>query len=133
MVPSKLNNWAFDTVPQSQSQRPVGYQPAARGSAAPPAINAMVYICGHRSDYDQWASLATRLVVADVSALLQALGRQCDFGGDYHGKGGPLPSTNCAPITPVQQTFLQAAREAQFSDPRGFQCRGSRRPRPSIR
>ncbi len=37
-----------------------------------------------------------------------------NFGGDYHGKGGPLAVNALRSDNPVQQTFLQAAREAQF-------------------
>jgi choline dehydrogenase-like flavoprotein len=53
MVPSKLNNWAFDTVPQAGLNGRVGYQPRGKGLGGSSAINAMVYIRGHRSDYDQ--------------------------------------------------------------------------------
>src|SRR4030088_3795174 len=57
MVPSKLNNWAFDTVPQAGLQGRIGYQPRGKGLGGSSAINAMGYIRGHRSDYHQWASL----------------------------------------------------------------------------
>jgi choline dehydrogenase-like flavoprotein len=57
MISGKLNNWAFNTVPQSGLGGRIGYQPPGRGLGGSSAINAMVYIRGHKSDYDHWASL----------------------------------------------------------------------------
>ena len=37
-----------------------------------------------------------------------------DFGGEYHGNGGPLERQRAAHRNPVSEIFLQAAREAQF-------------------
>lgn len=37
-----------------------------------------------------------------------------DFDGDYHGKGGPLSFAKLRTDNPVNEIFLQAAREAQF-------------------
>ena len=115
MVPSKLNNWAFDTVPQASLNGRVGYQPRGKGLGGSSAINAMVYIRGHRSDYDQWASLGNDgWSFADVLPYFKRSEDNADFGGDYHGKGGPLAVNKLRTDNPVQQTFLQAAREAQF-------------------
>ena len=75
----------------------------------------MVYIRGHRSDYDQWASLGnTGWSYADVLPYFKRSEDNADFGGEYHGKGGPLAVNGLRSDNPVQQTFLQAAREAQF-------------------
>src|SRR3979490_3470857 len=35
MVPGKLNNWAFDTVPQASLNGRVGYQPRGKGLGGP--------------------------------------------------------------------------------------------------
>ena len=57
MVPSKTNNWAFETVPQPGLNGRKGYQPRGKALGGSSAINAMVYIRGHRADYDGWAAL----------------------------------------------------------------------------
>src|SRR5216683_1524627 len=91
MVPSKLNNWAFDTVPQAGLKGRIGYQPRGKGLGGSSAINAMVYIRGHRSDYDQWASLGNAgWSYADVLPYFKRSEDNADFDGEYHGKGGPL-------------------------------------------
>jgi choline dehydrogenase-like flavoprotein len=115
MVPGKLNNWAFDTVPQAGLQGRIGYQPRGKGLGGSSAINAMVYIRGHRSDYDQWASLGNSgWSFADVLPYFKRSEDNGDFDGEYHGKGGPLVVNKLRTDNPVQQLFLQAAREAQF-------------------
>jgi choline dehydrogenase-like flavoprotein len=115
MVPGKLNNWAFDTVPQAGLNGRIGYQPRGKALGGSSAINAMVYIRGHRSDYDQWASLGNPgWSFADVLPYFKRSEDNADFDGEYHGKGGPLAVNKLRSDNPVQETFLQAAREAQF-------------------
>jgi choline dehydrogenase-like flavoprotein len=57
MLPSKINNWAFETVRQAGLNGRRGYQPRGRALGGSSAINAMVYIRGHPSDYVRWAAL----------------------------------------------------------------------------
>ncbi len=115
MVSGKLNNWALDTVPQAGLNGRIGYQPRGKGLGGSSAINAMVYIRGHRSDYDQWADLGNAgWSYADVLPYFKRSEDNADFGGTYHGKDGPLPVNKIRSDNPVQETFLQAAREAQF-------------------
>ncbi len=115
MVPGKLNNWAFATVPQAGLNGRIGYQPRGKALGGSSAINAMVYIRGHRSDYDQWASLGNAgWSYADVLPYFKRSEDNADFGGEYHGKGGPLAVNKLRTDNPVQEIFLQGAREAQF-------------------
>src|ERR1700737_3833689 len=115
MISGKVNNWAFDTVPQAGLQGRIGYQPRGKGLGGSSAINAMVYIRGHSSDYDAWADLGNSgWSYADVLPYFKRSEDHADFDGEYHGKGGPLAVNKLRTDNPVQQTFLQAAREAQF-------------------
>ena len=56
-VPTKLHNWAFETEPQPGLNGRRGYQPRGKALGGSSAINAMVYVRGHRADYDHWAAL----------------------------------------------------------------------------
>src|SRR5258708_20259597 len=90
MVPGKLNNWAFDTVPQAGLNGRIGYQPRGKGLGGSSAINAMVYIRGHRSDYDQWASLGnTGWSYAHVLPSFKRSEHTSQLTGEYHRK--PIP------------------------------------------
>jgi choline dehydrogenase-like flavoprotein len=115
MVAGKVNNWALETVPQAGLNGRVGYQPRGKGLGGSSAINAMVYIRGHRSDYDRWAALGNSgWSYADVLPYFKRSEDNADFDGDYHGQGGPLAVNKLCSDNPVQQVFLEAAREAQF-------------------
>jgi choline dehydrogenase-like flavoprotein len=115
MVAGKVNNWAFETVPQAGLNGRIGYQPRGKGLGGSSAINAMVYIRGHRHDYDHWASLGNAgWSYADVLPYFRRAEDNADFDGEYHGKGGPLRVNRLRSDNPVQQIFLQAAQEAQF-------------------
>jgi choline dehydrogenase-like flavoprotein len=115
MVAGKVNNWALETAPQAGLNGRIGYQPRGKGLGGSSAINAMVYIRGHRNDYDQWAGLGNAgWSYADVLPYFKRSEDNADFDGEYHGKGGPLAVNRLRSDNPVQQIFLQAAREAQF-------------------
>jgi choline dehydrogenase-like flavoprotein len=112
---NKHNNWAFNTVPQKGLNGRIGYQPRGRGLGGSSAVNAMVYIRGHRTDYDHWASLGnTGWSFADVLPYFKRSENNADFNDEYHGRHGPLHVNKLRSDNPVQEIFLQAAREAQF-------------------
>ena len=86
MIAGGVNNWAFDTVPQPGLQGRIGYQPRGKGLGGSSAINAMVYIRGHRRDYDQWASLGNQgWSYADVLPYFKRSEDNSELGGEYHG------------------------------------------------
>ena len=115
MVAGKVNNWAFETVPQRGLDGRIGYQPRGKGLGGSSSINAMVYIRGHRADYDYWASLGnTGWSFADVLPYFKRSEDNADFAGDYHGKGGPLRVNRLRTDNPMHEIFLTAAQEAQF-------------------
>ncbi|WP_315729682.1 MULTISPECIES: GMC family oxidoreductase [unclassified Bradyrhizobium] len=115
MVAGPVNNWGFTTLPQKGLNGRTGYQPRGRGLGGSSAINAMVYIRGHRADYDHWAALGnTGWSFADVRPYFKRAENNADFDGDYHGTTGPLHVSRLRTDNPVHEIFLQGAREAQF-------------------
>ncbi|ABE38739.1 glucose-methanol-choline oxidoreductase [Rhodopseudomonas palustris BisB5] len=115
MVPGKLNNWHFETVPQAGLNGRIGYQPRGKGLGGSSAINAMVYIRGHKWDYDHWAELGNAgWSYEDVLPYFKRSENNSDFNGAYHGQNGPLHVNKLRTDNPAHDIFLQAAREAQF-------------------
>ncbi len=115
MISGKVNNWAFDTVPQKGLNGRIGYQPRGKGLGGSSDINAMVYIRGHRADYDEWASLGNPgWSYADVLPYFKRSEDNAELDGEYHGKGGPLHVQGLQSDNPVREMFLQGAREPQF-------------------
>jgi choline dehydrogenase-like flavoprotein len=115
MVPTKLHNWAFETEPQPGLNGRRGYQPRGKALGGSSAINAMVYVRGHRADYDDWAALGNKgWAYDDVLPYFKKSECNEDFGGIWHGKDGPLNVARPRTDNPVHKSFLQAAREAQL-------------------
>ena len=113
MVPTRLNNWAFHTEPQSALNGRRGYQPRGRVLGGSSAINAMAYVRGHRSDYDHWAELGNRgWSYREVLPYFLRAEDNRDRGDEWHGRDGPLGVSDLRSGNPFQQHYLDAAREA---------------------
>ena len=114
-VPSKTNNWAFETVPQPGLNGRVGYQPRGKALGGSSAINAMVYIRGHRSDYDDWAALGNHgWAYDDVLPYFKKSENNESIRDSYHGVGGPLNVAALRTSNPFQDHFLEAGRQLQL-------------------
>jgi choline dehydrogenase-like flavoprotein len=114
-VPSRTNNWAFETTPQPGLNGRVGYQPRGKALGGSSAINAMVYIRGHRSDYDGWAALGNHgWAYDDVLPYFKKSENNESIGDKYHGSGGPLNVADLRTSNPFQDHFLEAGRQLQL-------------------
>ena len=115
MVPTRLHNWAFETEPQLGLNGRRGYQPRGKALGGSSAINAMVYVRGHRADYDHWAALGNPgWAYDDVLPCFKLAECNEDFDGPWHGRQGPLNVARSRSDNPVHGVFQQAAREAQL-------------------
>jgi choline dehydrogenase-like flavoprotein len=115
MVPSRKNNWAFETVPQPGLNGRRGYQPRGKALGGSSAINAMVYIRGHRSDYDGWAALGNSgWAYDDVLPYFKKSENNEILHDAYHGSGGPLNVAKIRTGNPFQEYFLEAGRQLQL-------------------
>lgn len=115
MVPMKVNNWAFETVPQPGLNGRRGYQPRGKVLGGSSAINAMAYIRGHRSDYDEWAALGnTGWAWDDVLPYFKKSEDNQTIRNELHGQGGPLTVSDLRTDNPFQQHFLKAADQVGY-------------------
>lgn len=115
MVPNKLRNWAFSTVPQAALNNRIGYQPRGKILGGSSGINAMIYIRGHASDYDDWAAMgATGWSFADVLPYFKRAENNERIDDALHGRGGPLNVADLASPNPVNDLFLAACDELQL-------------------
>jgi choline dehydrogenase-like flavoprotein len=110
-----LYNWRFETVPQRGLNGRRGYQPRGRALGGSSAINAMVYIRGHRSDYDRWAAMGNAgWSYAEVLPYFKRAENNEEHADEYHGRDGPLGVAALRTGNPFQEIFLQAAEQAGF-------------------
>ena len=113
MLPTKLNNWAFETVPQAGLNGRKGYQPRGKALGGSSAINAMVYVRGHRSDYDHWASLGNEgWSYEDVLPYFLRSEHNERITNEWHGRDGPLWVSDLRTGNPFHARYLEAARQS---------------------
>lgn len=106
-------DWGYRTVPQAGCAGRRLHLPRGRVLGGSSALNGMIYIRGHRSDYDTWAYLGNAGWGYDD--VLPVFKRSEDFDGgasEYHGAGGPLHVMSQYEPHPVLAAAVAAAQEA---------------------
>ncbi len=106
-------NWAFATVPQPGLNGRQGYQPRGKVLGGSSSINAMIYIRGHRSDYDGWAAEGNPGWGYDDVLPYFKRAENNERGADaFHGTGGPLNVMDLRSPNSFNAHFLEAAKQA---------------------
>jgi choline dehydrogenase-like flavoprotein len=115
IIPSKSLNWAYETVPQAGLNGRRGYQPRGKVLGGSSSINAMVYIRGHRWDYDHWRSLGNPGWSYDEVLPYFKKAENNERGADeYHAVGGPLNVAELRSPRGIGKVFLEAAQQMQL-------------------
>lgn len=123
MLPGRprINNWAFQTVPQPGLNGRRGYQPRGKTLGGSSAINAMLYVRGHPSDYDEWASNGCE--GWDWQSVLPyfrtAEGNQRG-ANDLHGANGPLQVAEQSEPREITRAFVEACTRRQIRETNDF-------------
>jgi len=114
MVTGK-RNWRFETEPQEGLNGRKGYQPRGKVLGGSSSINAMIYIRGHKADYDEWARLGNSGWSYDEVLPYFKKSENREAGADeFRGQGGEL---NVAPLSEpgaVNEAFFEAGRQNQL-------------------
>ncbi|MGR4872392.1 GMC family oxidoreductase [Variovorax sp. LARHSF232] len=111
ILPGPFKNWAYKTVPQPGLNGRRGYQPRGKTMGGSSSINAMVYVRGHRWDYDNWAALGNAgWSYEDVLPYFKrAENNETHRDCPYHGTGGPFNVADLRSPSPINEAFLAAA------------------------
>lgn len=108
-------NWGFETVPQPGLNGRRGYQPRGRTLGGSSSINAMIYIRGHKSDYENWESLGAKGWGWKEVLPYFKKSEHCEAGADnFHGIDGPLNVAKLRSPNPIADYFLAAAEQIQL-------------------
>jgi choline dehydrogenase-like flavoprotein len=121
IVPTGYLNWAYETVPQPGLNGRRGYQPRGRTLGGSSSINAMIYVRGHRSDYDEWAALGnTGWGYADVLPYFKRSEDQARGADAFHGVGGELAVSDLRQPAQASRAFVESALRAGLAPNRDF-------------
>ncbi|MFL6627721.1 MAG: GMC family oxidoreductase [Vitreoscilla sp.] len=115
LAQTKAANWNFSTVPQKGLNGRTGWQPRGKVLGGSSSVNAMVYIRGHRADYDHWAAEGNAGWSYDeVLPYFRRAEHNERLHDDYHGTGGPLNVMDLRSPNQITQPFIEAGREAGY-------------------
>ena len=106
-----IHPYASDPEPSLNGRPSIVPQGNVLGGGS--SVNAMIYIRGHRNDYDTWSQMGCRgWSYDDVLPAFKALEKNQVFNGEYHGQGGTLAVSNPRHRHPLSEAFVKAAVES---------------------
>jgi choline dehydrogenase len=122
-------NWNYESAPQKRMGDRAIPVPRGRVLGGSSSINSMVYLRGHPSDYDRWAS-EFDLPGWDYAGCLPYFKKaeRNERGADaWHGDAGPLGVSRGKTPNVLFDAFVEAGDESGFGksdDLNGYQCEG---------
>ena len=114
---SKLWNtpydWRYMTQPEPGLRDRRLYWPRGRTLGGCSSVNAMMYVRGHRDDYDEWAALGNDAWgYNDVLPAFLRSERNTRGASQFHGADGPLYVSDPRDPSPLTQALIAAAVES---------------------
>ena len=91
------------------------YLPRGRVIGGSSSINAMIYLRGHRADFDGWAERAAQAGPTTRCCPYFKRSEDNERGeNEFHGVGGPLAVSDSRSMSPLVDAELEAAVEAGY-------------------
>jgi len=105
-------DWAYHTEEQPQMNNRRLYWPRGKMLGGSSSMNAMVYMRGHRSDYDEWRAFGLEgWGYDDVLPYFRKAENQERGASAYHGANGPLCVSDLRSVSPLTRAFVTAGTE----------------------
>lgn len=105
-------DWNYETEPQPNLGGRRLYWPRGKMLGGSSSMNAMVYIRGHRADYDGWRDAGNDgWDFPSVLPYFKKAEHQERGTSEFHGTGGPLNVADLRTINPLSRAFVAAAAE----------------------
>lgn len=107
-------NWLYAAEPDPGLNGQRDHWPRGKILGGSSSINAMVYIRGHRADYEGWEAAGNRgWGWKDVLAAYKAMEDNAAGADQWRGRGGPLHITDpSSSVHPLTKSYLAAANAA---------------------
>jgi choline dehydrogenase-like flavoprotein len=113
---SKKYNWRYESEPVDDIRHgETLFCPRGKTLGGSSAVNAMVYIRGHRSDYDNWEAQGNPGWGFDSMLPYFKKSETNERGADqYHGDSGPLYVSNTHNTYPLNECFIEGSEQAGY-------------------
>lgn len=114
LIMAVVNNPEYDHGIAAEPDDTIGGRqdiwPAARRLGGGSSINGMIYVRGHRQDYDRWAELgANGWGYADVLPYFRRMERNSAGGDAWRGDAGPIAVSGNRVAYPIIDQYIAAA------------------------
>lgn len=121
MLKSKKTNWHFYTPAQKALNNRKIFVPRGKGLGGSSSVNGMVYIRGHREDYDSWAKAGNAgWSYAEVLPYFKRSEDNQRGESLYHGAGGLLKVSDAQFQHELYDRFLAASYDRGHSHTEDF-------------
>ncbi|KQV74524.1 choline dehydrogenase [Aeromicrobium sp. Root344] len=108
----KTVDWGYYTTPQEHLNGRKLPQPRGKVVGGSSSINGLLWVRGHRANYDSWAAEGNTGWDADsVNAAYKRVEDFEDGANDYRGAGGPIKVSRHTQPTEASLQFQQAAAD----------------------
>ena len=96
-------------MPQDIQEHRKGFQPRGKTLGGSSSINGMLYVRGHKWDYDHWSSLGNQgWSYDDVLPYFKKSENNEVFTNHLHGQNGPLNVAGLQHDNPFTRSFVEA-------------------------
>lgn len=117
-------NWLYESEPHPASGNRAIPEPRGKVLGGSSSINGLVYVRGHRRDYDNWRDLGNSgWGYDDVLPFFRRSEDQQRGSDDFHGVGGPMAVSDPTDRHPLCDAFIDAA--AEYGQPRNEDFNGA--------
>jgi choline dehydrogenase len=117
-------DWADETEPNPGLDGRRLYVPRGRMLGGTSSLNAMLYVRGHRDDFDAWAAQGNDGWRYDeILPYFRRSENNSRGASAYHGSGGPLSVRDPQQPNPISRAFVEAGVEAGIA--RNDDCNGA--------
>ncbi|MEM9437618.1 MAG: GMC family oxidoreductase N-terminal domain-containing protein, partial [Pseudomonadota bacterium] len=113
--------WSFETEAEPHMDARKLDQPRGKVLGGSSSLNGMVFVRGHKADYDRWeAEGATGWGYDDVLPYFKSI-ETCTRGADeYRGGTGPVQIQRYTDNHPIEDAFMQAGQQAGHAAPEDY-------------
>ena len=121
LMKSERMNWLFNTVPEKTQHDREIFCPRGKGMGGSSAVNGMMYVRGHKCDYDRWVEEgAEGWSFKEVLPYFKKSQHQERGENEWHGTGGDLNVADAAKHFPFNDLYIEAAKELGYQETEDF-------------
>ncbi len=121
LMRSKVLNWNYNTQKEKKLNGREIFWPRGRTLGGCSSSNAMIYIRGHKKDYDHWEALGNKGWSYDHMLPYFKRSQHQERGEDnFHATNGPLNVQDFSVKNKLCTTFIEAGKQAGFKENHDF-------------